>query len=142
MVAPIIPGLTDEETPAILQAAAEAGASGAGHIVLRLPHGLRELFDDWLQSHRPLRREKVLHRIESLRGGRLNDPRFGHRMRGEGLFARQIGDVFRLWARRAGLDQPHPPLSTAAFRPPGGRQLELALAEEERDGSGASDGSG
>jgi len=129
MVAPIIPGLTDSETPAILEAAASAGASSAGHIVLRLPHGLRELFDDWLLTHRPLRRDKVLHRLESLRGGKLNDPRFGSRMRGEGLFAEQIRDVFSLWARKHGLDGPPPPLSTASFRRPGGAQLELGLGE-------------
>jgi DNA repair photolyase len=127
MIAPVIPGLTDHETPALLEAAASAGATRSGYIVLRLPHGLRDLFDDWLLAHRPLRREKVLHRLESLRGGRLNDPRFGSRMRGEGRFADQIGDVFRLWARRYGLGDPHPPLSTAAFRRPGGAQLDLAL---------------
>ena len=127
MIAPIIPGLTDSETPALLEAAASAGATRAGFIVLRLPHGLRDLFDDWLVSHQPLRREKVLHRLESLRGGRLNDPRFGTRMRGEGRFAEQIGDLFRLWAKRQGLAEAHPPLSTAAFRRPGGSQLALAL---------------
>jgi DNA repair photolyase len=126
-IAPIIPGLTDSEIPALLAAAASAGAQRAGKIILRLPHGLRDLFDDWLLSHRPLRRDKVLHRIESLRGGRLNDPRFGTRLEGEGRFAEQIEDLFRLMARRHGLDRPHPPLSTAAFRRPGGNQLELAL---------------
>jgi DNA repair photolyase len=127
MVAPILPGLTDAETPAILEAAAAAGAAWAGHIVLRLPHGLRELFDDWLLTHRPLRRDKVLGRLQSLRGGRLNDPRFGTRMRGEGRFAEQIADLFRLCARRHGLDRPQPTLSTAAFRRPGGTQLALDL---------------
>lgn len=125
MVAPILPGLTDAETPAILEAAAAAGAGWAGHIVLRLPHGLRELFDDWLRAHRPLRRDKVMSRLRSLRSGRLNDPRFGTRMRGEGRFAEQIGDLFRLCARRHGLDRPPPTLSTAAFRRPGGEQLSL-----------------
>jgi DNA repair photolyase len=127
MVAPIIPGLTDSETPAILQAAAAAGAARAGHIMLRLPHGVRDLFDDWLLSHRPLRREKVLHRLEAMRGGKLNDPRFGIRMRGEGFFADQIGALFRLWARKTGLDGPQPALSTASFRRPGGTQLDLGL---------------
>ena len=127
MVAPILPGLTDMETPALLEAAASAGASWAGQTVLRLPHGVRELFDDWLRTHRPLRRKKVLSRLESLRGGRLNDPRFGTRMRGEGRFAAQIADLFRLSARRHGLDGGAPTLSTAAFRRPGGRQLSLEL---------------
>ena len=95
--------------------------------MLRLPHGLRELFDDWLLNHRPLRREKVLRRIEAVRGGRLNDPRFGSRLRGEGLFAEQIRDLFALMARKHGLDQAYPALSTAAFRRPGGTQLDLGL---------------
>ena len=131
-IAPIIPGLTDAETPALLKAAADAGAQHAGHIVLRLPHGVRELFDDWLMTHRPLRREKVLHRLESLRGGerdsgKLNDPRFGSRMRGEGRFAEQISGLFNLMARKHGLDRPHPPLSAEAFRRPGGTQLDLGI---------------
>ena len=120
MIAPIIPGLTDSETPALLEAAASAGATRAGHIVLRLPHGLRDLFDDWLTTHRPLRREKVLHRLEAMRGGKLNDPRFGSRMRGEGHFADQIANLFRIVARKHGLDGPHPPLSTDAFKRPEG----------------------
>lgn len=126
-IAPIIPGLTDAETPALLQAAANAGAKRAGHIVLRLPHGLRELFDDWLLTHRPMRREKVLHRLESLRGGKLNDPRFGTRLTGEGRFAEQISGLFDVMKRRYGLDQPTPDLSTAAFRKPGGTQLDLGI---------------
>ncbi len=127
MVAPIIPGLTDSETPRILEAARSAGAGWAGQIVLRLPHGLGALFDDWLVTHRPLRRKKILHRLESLRGGRLNDPRFGTRMRGEGRFADQMADLFRLAARRSGLDGSPPRLSAEAFRRPGGSQLEFGF---------------
>ncbi|MEZ4334477.1 MAG: PA0069 family radical SAM protein [Myxococcota bacterium] len=127
MLGPVIPGLTDHEIPAILEAAKSAGATHASYIVLRLPHGLAALFDDWLRTYQPLRREKVLHRLEHLRGGRLNDPRFGHRMRGEGRFAEQIEATFRIWTRRLGLDGPRPALSTAAFRRPGGAQLELSL---------------
>ncbi|MBK7950015.1 MAG: PA0069 family radical SAM protein [Deltaproteobacteria bacterium] len=127
ILGPVIPGLTDHEMPAILEAAKNAGASHAGYIVLRLPFGLKTLFDDWLRTHQPLRRNKVLHRLESLRDGRLNDPRFGTRMRGEGHFADQIGATFRIWARKHGLDSPRPALSTAAFRRPAGPQLELGF---------------
>ena len=74
-----------------------------------------------------MRREKVLHRLESLRGGKLNDPRFGTRLRGEGRFAEQISGLFDLMKRRYGLDQPSPPLSTASFKKPGGTQLDLGL---------------
>ncbi len=124
-IAPIIPGLTDAEIPGLLRAAASAGAERAGYIVLRLPHGLRALFDDWLAEHRPLRREKVLGRVESVRGGQLNDSRFGSRMRGEGRFAEQIGGLFDVMKRRYGLDAPPPELSVEHFRRPGGTQLDL-----------------
>ncbi len=125
MVAPVIPGLTDHELPAILQAAADSGAGFASYVMLRLPHANAALFVDWLASHFPDRKEKVLNRIRDLRGGKLNDPNFGSRMRGDGLWARQIKEVFKLAKRRTGLDNPFPELSTDAFRPPPGPQLTL-----------------
>jgi DNA repair photolyase len=125
MVAPIIPGLNDHEVPRILQAAADAGAGHAAHIVLRLPHGLVDLFGAWLERHYPERKGKVLNRVREVRGGRFNDPRFGSRMRGQGLYAEQVRALFHSAARRVGLDGPPPALSTAAFRRPGGEQLGL-----------------
>ena len=125
MVAPVIPGLTDTEIPAILAAAARAGARSAGTITLRLPHGLADLFDAWLERHVPERRRKVMNRILSLRGGRVNDPRFHTRMRGSGAYADQIAGLFELARRRARLDAPLPPLSTAGFRRPAEPQLSL-----------------
>jgi len=118
MVAPVIPGLNDHEIPGILEAAAAAGARWAGHQLLRLPHGVADLFASWLENHFPERRDKVLNRVREVRGGRLSDPRFVHRHRGEGLYAEQIHDLFALAARRAGLDGPRPRLSAAAFRRP------------------------
>jgi DNA repair photolyase len=125
LAAPVIPGLTDHELPAILDAAARAGARFAGYTVLRLPHGVKDLFAAWLERHFPERREKVLNRVRDLRGGKLNDPRFKSRMRGEGIFAEQIGALFKLAARRAGIGERHPELSAAAFRKPGLTQLTL-----------------
>lgn len=119
MVAPIIPGLNDHEIPAILEAAAAAGATGAGWVFLRLPGAVAGLFERWLDEHYPERKEKVLNRLRSLRGGRLNDPRFGSRMRGEGTWAEQIAALFAGARRRYGLDGPRPELSAAAFRRPG-----------------------
>ena len=118
MVAPIIPALTDHEMPAILSAAAQAGAQGAGYVVLRLPHGLGPLFEEWLARHFPDRKEKVLNRVRALRGGRINDPSFGTRMTGEGVFADQLRDLFAMASRKAGLTRSIPSLSTAAFRVP------------------------
>ena len=125
MCAPVIPGLNDSEIPAILAAAAQAGARWAAHVVLRLPHGLAELFESWLERHRPERRERVMARIREVRGGRVNDPNFHSRMRGEGIYAEQIHALFELTRRRAGLASQGPELSTAAFRRPGGAQLDL-----------------
>jgi DNA repair photolyase len=127
MVAPVVPGLTDHEIPAILAAAAKAGARSAGFVPLRLPGAVAGLFEGWLAEHYPDRRQKVLARIRELRGGRLNDPRFGSRMRGEGIFAEQIAALFHTAAHRHGLDGGFPPLSTAAFRRPTlpGAQLQL-----------------
>ena len=125
MVAPVVPGLTDHELPAILEAAAAAGAVGAGCLPVRLPGAVAPLFEAWLEEHYPERKEKVLNRIRSLRGGKLNDPRFGHRMRGEGVYAEQIRALFETARRRAGLERRRVELSTAAFRRPGGDQLAL-----------------
>ena len=125
LVAPIIPGLTDHEMPAILKAAAEAGVRWAGKEVLRLPLAVAPLFEDWLSRHEPGRKEKVLQRIRSLRGGKLNDPRFGTRMRGEGLFAEQLSRLFHVTCRRLGLAREGPVLSIAGFRRPTGTQMSL-----------------
>jgi DNA repair photolyase len=118
LVAPVIPALTDHEMPAIVASAARAGASCAGYVMLRLPHGVGPLFEDWLARHFPDRKEKVLSRVRALRGGRLNDPSFGTRMRGEGVFADQTEVLFAMACRKAGLAGRRPELSAAAFRVP------------------------
>jgi DNA repair photolyase len=116
--APIIPGLTDEELAPILKAAAERGARSAGYIVVRLPGPVQELFVDWIKREFPDRAEKVLRRIKSMRDGRLSDPRFGSRMRGEGEWADMLEKVFRMSCRRYGLNS-KPELSTEHFQRPG-----------------------
>lgn len=121
-VAPIVPGLTDEEVPRILEAAAERGAASAGYTVLRLPGAVREVFVDWLERHAPERKNRVLRRLRSLRGEDLNDTDFGVRMTGEGLWAETIDDLFQLAVQKHGLDNTLPPLNTDAFRRrPGGQ---------------------
>jgi DNA repair photolyase len=124
-MAPVIPAVTDHEIPRVLAAAADAGAGWACHVVLRLPHGVKDVFADWLTWHLPDRREKVLNGVRALRGGELDDARFGSRMRGEGPAARRIAQLFAVSCRRAGLATDWPELSTRAFRRPAGRQLEL-----------------
>jgi len=125
ILGPVIPGLTDHEIPRIIEAAASAGASWASHIVLRLPHGVADLFADWLETHRPERRRRVLAQVRELRGGTLYDARFGARLRGEGIRAQQVADLVALVRRRRGLAAAPPDLNAAAFRRPGGEQLSL-----------------
>jgi DNA repair photolyase len=130
LTAPVIPGLNDHEVPALLAAAAEAGARTAGYVMLRLPHGVESLFSTWLAQHAPLKREKVLARLRDLRGGALHDARFGTRMTGEGPFAEHVKALFLAGCRRAGLSTRSEPLNTAAFRRPPRGQLELFAADE------------
>lgn len=115
-VAPVIPGLTDEEMPAILKAAAERGATNASYIIVRLPGPVRELFLDWLEREVPDRAQRIVNRLSDLRGPQLTDSRFGVRMRGEGEWADMISNLFSLRCRKEGLNKSYPPLSTAHFR--------------------------
>jgi DNA repair photolyase len=118
MVAPVIPGLTEHEIPAILSAAAKAGARHAGYVPLRLPGNVAPLFDDWLDRNAPGRKDKVLNRLKGLREGKLHESRFGLRMRGTGPLAEAIDAVFRAACRRVGLNREPLRLSTASFRRP------------------------
>lgn len=118
MVAPVIPGLTDSEIPAILQAAADAGATYAGYILLRLPLAVRPIFLDWLARTQPQHKERVESRIRATRDGRLSDAQFGSRMRGRGALAEQIKQTFSVFAGKFGLDRKPAPLDSAGFRPP------------------------
>jgi DNA repair photolyase len=126
MVAPVIPGLNDTEVPAIVRAAADAGAVGAGWIMVRLPYAVAPLFEDWLARHFPDRKDKVLNRLRAMRGGKLYDATYGVRMRGEGVMAEQIGALFDAAARKYGLDRDRASLCTTEFRRPApGGQLGL-----------------
>ncbi len=121
-VAPVIPGLNDEEIPRILQLAADAGAEEAGYELLRLPGPVEPLFLDWLNRTLPDRAGKIINRIRDTRGGTLNDARFGLRMRGEGEIARAIDTLFELHARKFGLDGRWRDLRIDLFRRPEAQQ--------------------
>ncbi|MBI1803964.1 MAG: PA0069 family radical SAM protein [Ignavibacteriae bacterium] len=124
-VAPIIPGLNDEEIPAILKEAAARGAVSAGCIMLRLPGPVKPLFCDWLQRELPERAGKVLNRIRDVRGGNLSDPRWGKRMTGEGEIARTINRLFKINRERYGLNKKRFEFNTSLFRREPERQIEL-----------------
>lgn len=119
MVAPVVPGLTDREVPAILKAAREAGARSAGYVLLRLPHQVKELFVDWLSRHYPDRARHVESLVRDTRQGALYNPDCGTRMVGQGAVAQQIGQVFDVFSKRLGLDAPLEPMDHGAFRRPG-----------------------
>jgi DNA repair photolyase len=127
LVAPVIPAVNDYEIPSVLAAAKAAGACSAGTEILRLPLTVAPIFVQWLERTLPEKKDKVLGRIRAIRGGKLNDPRFGSRMRGEGIFADQISQMFHVARRKVGLPEDWPELSTAAFRRPEGAQLGLGL---------------
>ncbi len=115
-VSPIIPGLNDEEIPAILKAVHERGASSAFYVMLRLPMTVQDVFVEWLEQHFPDRKSKVIGRIQSLRDGRLNSSQFGERMRGSGIWAEQIRQVFQMFTKQYGLDGKPDALRNDLFR--------------------------
>jgi DNA repair photolyase len=116
LVAPVIPALNDHEIERLLEAAAAAGAGTAGYVPLRLPYELGELFEQWLREHYPDRAERVLKLQRELHGGRLNDPRFGSRMRGEGPYAALLARRFEHALSRLGLERRSwPKLDTTRF---------------------------
>lgn len=125
VLAPLIPGLTEHEIPALLHAAREAGARRAAYSVIRLPHAVKDIFAAWLEENFPGSREKVLSRIRDLRGGALNTAKFGERLRGTGIWAEQIRALFVTARDREGFDRDAFAYNTTAFRRPSGAQMEL-----------------
>lgn len=123
--APMIPGLTDAEAPAIGVAAARAGATFSGYVALRLPYAVKSLFEQWLDHHYPEKKNKILSRVRDIRGGKLNDPDFSTRMRGQGVYAEQMAELFKLARKRSGIGARWPKLTTEHFRRPERNQLEL-----------------
>lgn len=116
---PIIPGLNDHEIPDLVKASVNAGAKFVGYNIVHLPYGVKDLLVDWLELHFPERKEKVLNRIKDVRGGKLNDPRFGFRMRGEGVYAEQIKQIHKVAKLKAGLEKSQFKVSTEHFCVPG-----------------------
>jgi DNA repair photolyase len=121
-LAPVVPQITDHEMEHILEAAAGAGARGAFFLPVRLPHEVAPLFRAWLEAHHPDRADKVMHTIQSIRGGRDNDPNFFTRMQGQGPWADLLRTRFRIACARLGLNRERLALRTDLFRRPEGDQ--------------------
>jgi len=118
MFAPLIPALNDHELESVLCAAEHAGAKEAGYILLRLPLEVAGLFEEWLEAHYPDRKKRVLNRLAALRGGKLNDPRFKHRMKGSGFEADLMRQRFSNLCRRLHLNEEKAALDVASFKKP------------------------
>lgn len=118
LVAPVIPFINDDAMEHILQESKAAGAHYASYTVIRLPWEVKTLFEDWLNAHYPDRAQRVLHRIEDLRNGRRNDPNFGSRMRGTGIWADLLRQRFAVATRKLGLNRHRLPLDSDRFQPP------------------------
>ncbi|WGJ91986.1 PA0069 family radical SAM protein [Achromobacter mucicolens] len=127
LVAPVIPFINDESMEHILQEAKAAGAHYASYTVLRLPWEVKTLFEDWLNAHYPDRAQRVLHRIEDLRNGRRNDPNFGSRMRGTGIWADLLRQRFAVATRKLGLNRTRLSLDCSRFAPPVGPGASASL---------------
>jgi DNA repair photolyase len=119
LMSPIIPGLTDHEIPSLVNAAKEAGAKFVGYSIVHLPYGVKDIFAAWVKQHYPERADKILNRIREVRGGKLNDPRFGYRMSGQGIFAEQINKLYKAARNKAGFETSSFKISTEHFRVPG-----------------------
>jgi DNA repair photolyase len=116
IVSPIIPGLNDRDIPRILERAAEAGAQSASHTALRLPGSVQDVFIKRLREVMPQRADRVLHRLSDIRGGRLDESRFGKRMHGSGPYWESIRDLFEVFKKRYGLSATTAPAVGAAPR--------------------------
>ena len=127
MTSPIVPGLTDPEIEHLLRAGKDAGASTASWIMLRLPREVSEIWQSWLAEQYPDRAHKVMARLREMHGGKDYDPRWGHRMRGEGVYAELIGQRFKVYARKVGLEMSSTPMRRDLFAVPPrpGDQLSL-----------------
>ena len=125
LIAPVIPGLTDHEIPAIMKEASARGAEDAGYVMLRLPHGVGDIFSSWLKRHYPARKKKVLGRVESMRDGALNSSEYRVRMKGKGIFAEQTERIFRVAYGKFGFSGSKAPLDASRFRRGGAGQLSL-----------------
>ncbi|WP_234409521.1 PA0069 family radical SAM protein [Ideonella sp. B508-1] len=129
-VSPVIPFLNEPDIERVVEAAAAAGASSGFSIPLRLPWEVAPLFEQWLGTHFPERAGRVMARLRDMRGGKVNDARFGHRMRGEGVWADMMRQRFAAACRRHGLVQQRTPLDDSRFEAP-------ARASKGQDEAGA-----
>jgi DNA repair photolyase len=124
-LAPIIPGLNDEEIPIILKEVSKHGGILARHSMIRLPYSVKEIFIEWIKNEFPDRSSKILNKIREIHGGKLNENEFGKRFRGEGKLADTINNLFNLSCKRLHLNEKSTELNVNLFRKAHNKQLEI-----------------
>lgn len=124
-IAPVIPGLTDEEIVPIMEASANAGAESVSSTILRLPYSVKKIFLKWLDDHQPNRKQKVINKLKSLKDGNLNRSGFGERFRGDGAYGEQIRQLMDIHKKRLNLNNHQKSLNCEEFRRPETEQLSL-----------------
>ena len=129
LASPMIPGLNDHELERVLEASADAGATIAGMILVRLPHEVKDVFASWLHAHEPSRAEKILSLIKQARGGKLYDATWGKRMTGEGPYASMLRRRFDVACARLKLNRERPLLDTSRFIRPARDDSQRSLFE-------------
>jgi DNA repair photolyase len=125
MIAPIVPSLNNHEIPEIMKETAARGALSAGYTMVRLNGSIKHLFEDWIRKSFPDRADKVLNQIASCHGGKLNDSRWGVRMKGEGNIAESIANLFNLSKQKYFKKNSRIELCHTLFERPGSGQLTL-----------------
>ena len=118
MTAPIIPGLTSDEIPAILKSVADNGALTAGYTIVRLNGEIKNIFNDWLYKNLPDAADKIWNQIKACHNGQVNDSRFGKRMSGDGKIAESIKQLFTISKKKYLAGRHMPPYDFSLFRRP------------------------
>ena len=131
-VSPIIPGLTDADVPTILKRASDAGAQWAAHTALRLPGSVEEVFISRLRATMPMRAERIIGKLREIRGGHLNDGRFGNRMRGSGPYWDGVRNLFRMCLRKYGLNKVAPYKHWRARNPKGTKPQDRQITQDQQ----------
>jgi len=121
MLGPMIPGLNEQEMQRIMKSAAESGASFSAYTFIRLNGAIKLIFHDWLYKNFPDRADKVWHLIEASHDGKVNDSRWGVRMRGEGNIAELVAQQYARYNKKYGLNAERWELDCTQFRRPGGQ---------------------
>ncbi len=125
LVAPVIPGLTDEEIPSILKLASEKGAVYAAHTIMRLPYSVKDLFIEWLNRNYLEKSSKIINKIKEVREGKLTNSEFGTRMSGKGKIAESIHKLFRISCEKYGLNKKNVKIDYSKFSRDGHYQENL-----------------